>query len=168
MAAAFSSSDAEAKFFFAEKIGVEAQKPTAFFEKMRSTHSTYYLGACISESETKINKNTRPVKDANNLTLLESYKHLADNWNGYGAGKFNPEFIDKVKDIVLNLEYSPKIFPTGRNSIQLEYNNKNGYIEIEIYEDGLITFLHEFNGGEEEGELSLDKLNDKLSKFYAA
>src|SRR5438046_2917773 len=60
-----------------------------------------------------------------NIHKLDSFGLLPLNWNGYGAPSFSEGFIRKVKNIMLSLSKSPKVFPTGRNSIQLEYGNPN-------------------------------------------
>lgn len=76
----------------------------------------------------------------NNLKILDEISKLEQNWNQYDADPFSKELIDKVKNIIKNLKYQPDyIFPTARNSIQLEYYNKNNdYLEFEIFENGEI------------------------------
>lgn len=164
-----SSSDAEAKFIINNEIEFVSERSPAIYEKMRSTQSTYYLEAVISESETKINKTAQPVKEAYNLNILESFKHLQDNWNGNGATRFNAGFIDRVQDIVLSLDKSPDIFPTGRNSIQLEYEKQNGdYLEFEIYEDERINCFQIINDIETATVVNSNQLNGLIQDFYAA
>ncbi len=66
-----------------------------------------------------------------NLMKLDSFKELENDWNGYGAEPFNEEHIEKVKFLVSLLKIQPEIYPTARNSIQLEY----GELEYEIFSD---------------------------------
>ena len=40
-----------------------------------------------------------------------------------------------------NLIHQPKIFPTGRQTIQLEYEKRNGdYLEFELFEEKVVVF----------------------------
>lgn len=167
MAAAINSSDAESRFFLDDKIEILCHNLISS-NKMYSTQSTYFFQAKLSEADTYISKDSQPFKLSSNLTLLEGFKHLKDNWNGYGAGKFHKAFIEKVKELLLTLERAPKIFPTGRNSIQFEFKKKNGdYIEYEIYENGNINFLRTINDEDEEGSINKESLNEHISSFYA-
>ena len=57
------------------------------------------------------------------------------------------EFIEAA-----NLKFQPNVFPTGRQSIQLEYELPNeNYFEIEIYDDK-ISWYSEINDETEEIE----------------
>jgi len=68
-----------------------------------------------------------------NLKLLYSFLKLSDNWNGYGAKPFSPVLIQKVKDIIKDLEIQLFIFPTSNSTVQLAYWEDLGcYIEFEI------------------------------------
>ena len=167
MGATISSSDAETRFFMPDEMAIVSVK-AVLNNSMRATHSIYYLGATITESENKISKDSFAFKEAANLTLLEAFKHLNENWNGYGAKKFDAAFIENVKQIVLNLDFPPKIYPTGRNSIQLEYEKKNGnYLEFEIYQDGKISSLRIINDEETEKDIDIANMNGYISDFYA-
>lgn len=71
-----------------------------------------------------------------NLIRLDEISKLEENWNGYGAKAFSQELIGKCKDIINNLEFQPKIFPTGRKSVQFQYELEDrSYLEFEIFED---------------------------------
>ena len=71
-----------------------------------------------------------------NLIRLDEIAKLEENWNGYGAKAFSQELIGKCKDIINNLEFQPKIFPTGRKSVQFQYELEDrSYLEFEIFED---------------------------------
>ena len=73
-------------------------------------------------------------------SLFDSIKELKDNWNGYGAKSFNPLFVEKCRGIIKELNDSPFVVPTANNSIQIEYTNNHGYLEIEIFEDSAKVF----------------------------
>lgn len=164
---AINSSDAERKFCLSDMIEVSSAK-SVLINEMHSTNSTYFLKAGISSSDTNISKESNLYKLSSNLTLLESYKYLKDNWNGYGAKPFTSSFIERLKDIVIALEFSPKIFPTGRNSIQLEFEKKNGdYLEFEVYNSGEIHYYKTTKELEKEGKLSSKEINSYIRSFYA-
>lgn len=74
---------------------------------------------------------------------------MQDNWNGYGAKQFSKNLITRLSKIISILDTQPEIFPTGAQSIQLEYENDNAYLEFEIYESGEIKAYLEAN---DEGE----------------
>ncbi|MBP3817964.1 MAG: hypothetical protein J6H31_06625 [Butyrivibrio sp.] len=91
-------------------------------------------------------------------TILDSYiklgqiRRLGSNWNGYGAGAFDSGLINVVYKLIPKLIKQPEIFPTGRNTIQLEYDGvNNSYLEIEIKNEGLANFFFiDSNGNEKE------------------
>lgn len=52
---------------------------------------------------------------------LNEISILKNNWNGYGAKPIPKIVIQKVGNLLtLNFKDKPKIFPTARESIQLE------------------------------------------------
>lgn len=66
-------------------------------------------------------RNTELLK---NYQTLNEIEQLEDNWNGNGASKFSKELLDTVRSIIENLFRQPEIYPSSRNSIQLEYINQ--------------------------------------------
>lgn len=60
----------------------------------------------------------------NNLVLLSEFLDYKDNWNGYGASKFEKKLIDKVCSIVDSLETQPFVILTRRSTVQLEYETE--------------------------------------------
>lgn len=74
--------------------------------------------------------------------VIKSIKRLRDieslgfDWNGYGAKPFSGALIDKCERIVGVLSEQPLIYPTGRSSIQFQYElSDRSYLEFEIFED---------------------------------
>ena len=75
-------------------------------------------------------------KLSRNLDRLWDISELGEDWNGYGAAPIPREIIEEVRDIILNLEEQPEIFPTADKSIQLEYElTDKSYLEIDVYEN---------------------------------
>lgn len=71
-----------------------------------------------------------------NLDKLREITKFEDNWNGYGANPFSNKVIEKSIQIIKNIETQPKLFPTGRSSIQMQYElEDNSYLEFEIFDD---------------------------------
>lgn len=102
-----------------------------------------------------------------NIELINSYKNLDDNWNSYGASKFSESVIDKALSILYFLSIQPDVFPTGRNSIQFEYEKNNGdYLEFEIYEDR-ITAFQIIASEETEYQVDIKKARKMVVDFYA-
>ena len=80
-----------------------------------------------------------------NVDLRRSYERIAeiqalpDNWNDNGAPRFSVRLIGTVRQIARSLPRQLDIFPTANDSIQLEYENRQGdYLEYEVFEDGHI------------------------------
>lgn len=74
--------------------------------------------------------------------VIKSIKRLRDiesldfDWNGYGARPFSGSLIDKCERIVEGLSVQPLIYPTGRSSIQFQYElSDRSYLEFEIFEN---------------------------------
>lgn len=102
-----------------------------------------------------------------NKKKLESFKKLETNWNYSNAPVFSESLINKAGDILVNLDYQPKIFPTGRQSIQFEYEKENGdYLEFELFENK-ISYLSIIGENELEQDISSEEINQLINSFYA-
>lgn len=56
-----------------------------------------------------------------NLERLWEISRLEENWNGYGAKPISQIILDRAEIIIRNVSVQPEIFPTGRGSIQMQY-----------------------------------------------
>ena len=77
----------------------------------------------------------------NNLQKLNNIKLFKENWNGYNAKPFSDSLIEKCKEIIQRIpdNLQPSIFPTGRNSIQMQFElSDNSYLEFEIFSDKIV------------------------------
>lgn len=101
-----------------------------------------------------------------NLQTLRSIKQLPVDWNGKGSVTFSEALIQKVFTIVRELQFQPDIFPTGRNSIQLEFEIGDDYLEFEIFEDKIIGLI-QFNGKDEEREILEEEIFKLTEDFHA-
>ena len=89
-----------------------------------------------TDNSPKQNFDTRNI----DLCKIQSYEtlnriaSLSDNWNQYGAKRFSKELVEYARTIIDKLDSQPDIFPTARNSIQLEYEKIGDfYLEFEIF-----------------------------------
>ncbi len=79
--------------------------------------------------------NETNMRKEQNLRRLDEISTLQDNWDGYGAKAFSETLIQVCKNIVSALEFQPLIFPTGRRSVQFQYElDDRSYLEFEIFE----------------------------------
>lgn len=104
----------------------------------------------------------------NSLAKLLEIKNLEDNWNGNGASRFSENLIAFVREMIMKLSVQPAIFPTARDSIQLEYENDCGdYLEFEIFEEGRIKmFSFDHAGKSVSKDIGIDEMNQVVSDFY--
>lgn len=111
------------------------------------------------------------IKRNENIKTLKSFKEFPDNWDGEGAEQFDQKLIDKCIEIInsVNLKFQPDIFPTGRDSIQFEYEKSDGeYLELEVFQDHIDFYYENPDGTEFENENANwgDILNE-INKFHA-
>lgn len=104
----------------------------------------------------------------NNLVLLDELSRLNGNWNGYGAGVFNENLINFCKNILIMLQFQPEVFPTGRNSIQFEFEKDGRYLELEIFSEDNISVLFINNNGKEfGGHINRTEIRNWVACFYS-
>ena len=76
-----------------------------------------------------------------NLAKLAQIRMLDDNWNGYGAKPIPQVVIQLAGKILMQLKHQPFLAPTGRDSIQFEYEKPWGdYFEIELFSDHINVY----------------------------
>lgn len=74
-----------------------------------------------------------------NVDRLDEIGKLRYDWNGYGAQGFSETLIETCKKLFHLLPVAPKIYPTGRQSIQFQYELiDKSYLEFEIFEEKII------------------------------
>lgn len=104
-----------------------------------------------------------------NRKKLNSFKKLESNWNFSNAEPFESNLLLNIENILAELHAQPKIFPTGRQSIQFEYEKNNGdYLEFEFFKNE-INYLSIINEKEYEGKIdwNVGALNGLIDEFYA-
>jgi hypothetical protein len=101
---------------------------------------------------------------SNKKTLINLEK-LEKGWNGYNAEPIDKEIIYSVLHLISDLDRQPKIFPTGRGTIQIEYSNQDDHLEIEISKH-TNSFFEQKNQQDSEGIILIDKINEKVNEFF--
>lgn len=104
-----------------------------------------------------------------NVSIIEDYSLLQDNWNGYGALQINKDVISTVNELLSTLIYQPDVFPTGRGGIQIEYQKTDdSYLEFEFFPNGQIGMLKiDSNQNEEERFVNLSEISTIVGVFNA-
>lgn len=115
-------------------------------------------------------ENYQLKKKLNNINTILSFKKFEINWNGNGAEPFSENIIQKALDLINSpfLRFQPNAFPTGRLSIQFEFEKSNGnYLEIEIFEDRYSAYS-EVDDKETEYEfISFNEIIKLINEFYS-
>lgn len=107
-----------------------------------------------------------------NLDRLNQIKELKDDWNGYGAQSIDNIVIKSVENIIENVHVQPEIYPTGRNSIQLEYELEDrSYLEFEVFKDKILCMrIPQRNYNKPEYEViqpvDIKRINQIIYNFY--
>lgn len=79
------------------------------------------------------------MKQNQNLKKLWDIQMLDDNWNGYNGKAISSIIVETAQKIVQKICIQPQIFPTGRNSIQMQFELEDrSYLEFEIFEEKII------------------------------
>jgi hypothetical protein len=103
----------------------------------------------------------------NNLDRITAISAFEKNWNGYNANCFSNEIICKAKVIVKTLKYKPELYPTGRDSIQIEFEYDNNYLEFEIFDDRIEVYREKDLIPIKNEEIELSKINEEVEDFYS-
>ena len=114
-----------------------------------------------------------------NETKLKNLRRLQDIskfggrfWNGYGAKSFDKNLIDSVENIIENVHVQPGIYPTDRNSIQLQYELEDkSYLEFEVFKDKILCMRipqRHYNKSEHEviQLTDIERINEIIDNFY--
>ena len=107
-----------------------------------------------------------------NMKRLQEIRSLRPDWNGYGADCFSGELIDICENIVESLKYQPQIYPTGRNSIQLQFElDDRSYLEFEVFADRVMCIqvpqrVYSKASFAELKKNDLEEINNIVKKFY--
>lgn len=82
------------------------------------------------------------------MNTFKDLRKLKKNWNDYNAEPLIPEYIDTAEELYAILPANFEIFPLADGGVQLEYEDKNVYIEF-VIEDKIKSY---WNKNDCEGE----------------
>lgn len=106
------------------------------------------------------------------IARLNEIAQLQYDWNGYGAKEFSKELIEKCRCIIRSLPAMPEIYPTGRQSIQFQYELADkSYLEFEIFETKIMCLQvpqrrYSDAIAEELSVTDIDRIKEIVSRFY--
>ena len=113
-------------------------------------------------------KHLKKQEKAQMIQRIESFSQLGENWNAYGASSFSPEVLQRARSLVEDIVYKAKVFPTGRNSIQFEFDSIPGkYLEIEVFSDHYAVLFEKGAAQEEYESVSRNYVLQKIAEYYA-
>ncbi len=72
-------------------------------------------------------------KTSDLIELLLSFATLETGWNGGSALPIPKTVINRSIDLLNEIDTTPEVFPTGRESIQFEIDFENVAIEVEVF-----------------------------------
>ena len=73
------------------------------------------------------------------LEILREISKWDEDWSGNKIDPVPKKVMDTACNIVRNLFHQPNIFPTGRESVQMEYHRSDrSYLEFEIFETEIV------------------------------
>lgn len=147
------------------------ESPKRFEIKNPSCISTTYVSASAYNRNIILSQDGisfMASKIAESMERLDEIAALQYNWNGTGASAFSSAIIEKAKKLISDLSVQPNILPTGRDSIQMEYEKENGdYLEFELFEDGHLKLFTYTHGGEAQTKDILPSAANKVvCDFY--
>lgn len=133
-AMAFASPEYELNFIDKKDAAVPQRSVSLFSQDIDSIQSS-------EQGEEKAD-----AEEFNNaMKVLGSFAGLDKGWDGYEAEPISSKSIDlaerllKAIRVVKGLILGWDVSPTGRGSVQIEKTTKDGYYEIEMFEDGLMS-----------------------------
>lgn len=80
--------------------------------------------------------------------VINGFAKLKQGWDGYDAVPIDPSVCSKAAQLfdasiaygACDLASLPEAFPTGRNTVQLEFSSPKGCVEVEVYSDCIKIF----------------------------
>lgn len=129
-----------------------------------------YNNCKVCEGEIDMSKNSNLLFEKN-IAKLNEMLNLGDDWDGEGALAFDKELIENAKELLTSLTIlQPNIFPTADSRIQLEFYNKNNYLEFVISRSGCELYITDSINLDsdifDEFEYCKDKVVSIVKKFY--
>ncbi len=115
---------------------------------------------------------SRDRKRFDNLERLYDIAQLKTNWDGENSEKIPESVIRNTKTFIENICRQPVIFPTGRQSIHMQYELEDtSYMEFEIFEDTITCMkvpqrVYAHAVFKTFQNLDMDQFNQIVEEFY--
>lgn len=124
-------------------------------ERINDTKSERYLDLSISD------------KIGSNYFKLESFRAFVKGWDGYDALPIPAQVINKTMSLLEHVNVPTQVFPTGRESIQVEiFVDEDNQLEIEVFKNRYEMYA--VKGGEEkEGTINKQNAIKILNSFVS-
>ena len=117
-----------------------SSEESSFKDKLVGTYGLNNLDNLLED----FYKNMEYLKNRKEIfDKLEQIMRLKDNWNNNGAKAISKEVYDTTYLLLKHCMYNLEIFPTACDSIQLEYEKDNRYLEIECLSDRYEIYIKE-------------------------
>lgn len=120
-----------------------------------------------------VTKNTvTNLEQSDNLDRLNNIKNLEEGWNGHGSSAISDIVIERAKKFITYIVKQPLMFPTGRDSIQMQYELKDkSYLEFEIYKTKVMCMfvpkrIYQEAEFKEFTDIEMDRFNQIVKEFY--
>ncbi|MEI6847015.1 MAG: hypothetical protein WCK32_03105 [Chlorobiaceae bacterium] len=118
---------------------VHPDKSVTFYAQSNAYTNAYYFVQNKATTTPTLNRDTW-LRVMNEKKILE-FRKLSVGWDGYNAHPIPLTVINRVLSVIKNLKEQPLyIFPSARETIQIEYDIDDKSLEIEIGSDN-IEFL---------------------------
>lgn len=107
-----------------------------------------------------------------NINKINKIKEFDNDWNGNGAEKFSTDSINMFIEVINELVKQPKIAPTGKDSLLMQYEKENNSLLAFNVTYGRVEKAYIPNGIFEQAETDVytedicDKMNQCVEKFY--
>lgn len=127
----------------------------------RETSKTSIGGYSRNQKDTRSQRDYSALKNnllLKNIEKVRSFNELPHDWNYNGASRIEIDVIRNSIELLKILKIQPQIFPTGRASIQFEYDGKEeDYLEFEIFSNKIECYVIV---GNKEREFILKKIEE--------
>lgn len=82
---------------------------------------------------------TRERTLLDNIEKLREISSLEDGWSGPDSSAIGERVLAMAKNIVQQICHQPVIYPTGRGTIQMQFEQEDrSYLELEIFEEKIV------------------------------
>lgn len=148
-----------------EKIGAELLKRTYDISKSIMGGLTFLYSG-------RTGNTARSTKQLDNLDRLYDIRQLETDWNGHGSQPISEKVISLSEVIINNILEQPKVYPTGRSTIQMQYELEDrSYLEFEIFEEKIVCMrvpkrIYTEASVEIIKTMDMDKINMIVKEFY--